>query len=249
MIRKRLITLLTFHDGVLCRTKRFVPDYRYTLNFVDAWSVDEIIVLDVTRPGQGRRENFYRVVRGFAERCFVPLAAGGGIRDLEEVRRLMENGADKVVINTQAFQTPGLIEETARFVGTQSVVVSIDAMYKDDGSYEVHIDQGRTPTGTSPEEWARRAEARGAGEILITSIERDGSLEGYDNRLNRTVSSAVQIPVLVAGGAGRWDHFVAGFREGGADGVCTTCIYHFTETSIRSAKRHLAEAGIPVRLS
>lgn len=248
MLRHRLITVLTLNDGVLFRTKRFTPDYRYTMNFVDAWSIDEIVALDVTRPGTGRRESFYEVVQDLARQCFVPLSCGGGVRGIEDVHTLLRMGADKVVMNTGVLERPELISEAAALYGSQCVVVSIDAWRHEDGRYEVFTRFGTSPTGRRPEEWARRAEELGAGEILITSIEKDGSLEGYDNRLNRLVSNAVGIPVLVAGGAGKWQDFVDGFVEGGASAVCTTNIYHFTETSIRSAKQYLHRAAIPVRL-
>ena len=249
MLRRRLVTVLTFNDGVLFRTKDFRPDYRYTLNFVDAWSVDEIVVLDVTRPGQGERERFHEVVRQFASRCFVPLAAGGGVRTLDDFRTLLGLGADKVVVNTEALRRPAFISEAAQTFGSQCVVVSIDARRNaTSGSYEVFTEFGQQPTGLEPSAWALRAQHLGAGEVLITSIEKDGSLEGYDNELNRAVAEAVTIPVLVCGGAGNWQHFVEGFRSGGASAVCTTNIYHFTETSIKSAKRYLASAGIDVRV-
>lgn len=248
MLRKRVITVLTFSDGVLFRTKKFRPDYRYTLNFVDAWSVDEIVALDVTRPGQGDRANFERVVREFARNCFVPLAAGGGVRSLPNVRRLLDMGADKVIVNTGALERKALITETAHAYGTQCVVVSIDAKRHDDGSYEVYSHFGTTSTGRNPADWAREAQELGAGEILITSIDRDGWLQGYDLDLCRKVSSAVSVPVLILGGCGNWSHMVAGFKEGHASAVCTQNIYHFTETSIQSAKRHLDKEGVAVRL-
>lgn len=247
MLRKRLITVLTFNDGVLFRTKLFQPDYRYTLNFVDAWSIDEIVVLDVTRPGQGERGNFEKVVRDFAGRCFVPLAAGGGVRSLDDVRRMIDLGADKVVVNSASLERPALIAEIASLYGAQCVVCSIDARRHGDGRYEVFGDFATRATGLDPAEWARRAEAHGAGEILITAVERDGSLGGYDLDLCRRVADAVRVPVLVCGGAGAWQHFVDGFQKGGAAAVCTANIYHFTEASIRSAKAFLAKAGIPVR--
>lgn len=248
MLRHRLITVLTLNDGVLFRTKQFQPDYRYTLNFVDAWSVDEIIALDITRPGTGRREAFYQVVQDLARKCFVPLACGGGVRSSEDVRTLLRMGADKVVLNTGAVERPELISEAAMLFGSQCVVVSIDALHHPDGWYEAYTTFGTKPTGLDAVEWASRAQELGAGEIFLTSIEKDGSLEGYDNLLNRMVAEAVSVPVLVAGGAGRWQDFCDGFLEGKASAVCTTNIYHFTETSIRSAKRHLANAGILVRM-
>ncbi len=247
MLKKRLIIVLTFNDGVLFRTKVFHPDYRYTSNFVDAWSVDEIVMLDVTRPGNGSPSNFYDAVERMAKKCFVPLAVGGGVRNISDFKNLLGLGADKVVINSQALETPTFISEAANLYGSQCVVVSIDAKMNASGKYEVYSHQGTRATGLGPVEWALQSERAGAGEILITSIERDGSLEGYDNRLNRMVSDAVEIPVLVCGGAGKWVDFVDGFVEGGASAVCTTNIYHFTETSIKSAKAYLLENGIDVR--
>jgi len=248
MLRKRVVTVLTFSDGVLFRTKLFQPDYRYTLNFVDAWSVDEIVVLDVTRPGEGERANFELVIRDFARRCFVPLSVGGGVRTLDDVRRYMALGADKVIVNTGALERPELIDEISRAYGAQCVVLSIDARQHDDGCYEVFGGFAGEATGRDPLEWAREGEDRGAGEILITSVERDGWLQGYDLELSRTIAGGVGVPVLILGGCGNWKHMLEGFREGHASAACTQNIYHFTETSIRSAKSYLAQAGIEVRV-
>lgn len=247
MLRNRIITVLTFNDGVLFRTRNFQPDYRYTHKFVDLWSIDEIVLLDITRPGQGDRENFYAAVKEIAANCFVPVAAGGHVRDLDEVKRLLRIGADKVIINAEALRNPGLITQVAEAYGAQCMVVSIDAKRKPDGSYEVYTEQGRQPTGLVPEAWAKKAEEAGAGEILITSIDRDGMLEGYDNELNRRVSQAVGIPVLGCGGAGKWLDFEQGFKMGGISAACTTNIYHFTEPSIQAAKGYLHQRGILVR--
>jgi cyclase len=248
VLRKRLVTVLTFNDGVLFRTKLFNPDYRYTLNFVDAWSVDEIVILDVTRPGQGDRANFEAVVRRFARQCFVPLAVGGGVRSLEDARRMIDLGADKVVVNTALAERPELIGEIAAQYGGQCVVCSIDARRHADGRYEAFTHFASRATGREAAEWARRAQDLGAGEILVTSVERDGALSGYDLELCRQVVEAVQVPVLICGGAGKWQHFVDGFVRGGASAVCTANIYHFTEASIRSAKVYLDKTRIPVRL-
>lgn len=248
MLRHRLITVLTLNDGVLFRTKEFQPDYRYTMNFVDAWSIDEIVALDVTRPGSGERSNFYAVVDELARRCFVPLACGGGVRSVDDVRALLRAGADKVVLNTGALDRPALITEAAEAFGSQCVVLSIDARRREDGTYEPFAEFGSRSTGLDVAEWAARGEELGAGEILITSVERDGSLEGYDDELVRAVVDAVGIPILAAGGAGAWQHFCEALAVG-ASAVCTTNIYHFTETSIRSAKDYMARAGYPIRPS
>jgi len=247
MLRKRLITVLTFCDGVLHRTKLFEPDYRYTLNFVDAWSVDEVVLLDVTRPGQGRRENFLEVVRDFARRAFVPITVGGGVRTIDNVSEYLANGADKVAVNTGAIDDPDLIGTIARQYGTQCVVLSIDARLEADGAHQVYAEFGTRATGLTPQEWARDGVEQGAGEIFLTSIDKDGSLEGYDTELCQSVSEAVSVPILLCGGAGGWNHFVDGFEKGSASAVCTANIYHFTEASIRSAKAHLMRAGIPIR--
>ena len=247
MLRKRLVTVLTLNDGVLFRTRNFNPDYRYTTNFVDAWSIDEIVVLDITRPGHGQRQHFYDVVSDLAQHCFVPLAVGGGVRSVEDFKMLLGVGADKIVVNTGAVQQPGLISEAAKLFGAQCVVLSIDARRNASGAYEVFTEFATRATGFDPAQWAKQAQALGAGEIFITSIDKDGTLEGYDNELNAHVAAAVDIPVLVCGGAGRWQDFVDGFRLGHASAVCTTNIYHFTETSIRSAKVFLRNAGILVR--
>jgi imidazole glycerol-phosphate synthase subunit HisF len=247
MIRKRVITVLTFNNGVLFRTKNFIPDYRYTLSFVDAWSVDEIVVLDVTPPGQGDRTNFFSVVKDFATRCFVPLTAGGRVGSLEDFRAMLDVGADKVVIGTAALETSDLITRAAHLFGSQCVVVSINTHQTGPGQYEVYSHSGTKRRELRPEVWARRARELGAGELLVHSIDRDGSLEGYDNELNQLVAKAVDIPVLACGGAGKWEDFAKAFTVGKVAGACTTCIYHFTETSIRSAKTYLHDAGIAVR--
>jgi len=246
VLRKRLIAVLTLNDGVLFRTKLFRPDYRYTLNFVDAWSVDEIVVLDITRKGEGLRANFEQAVRDFAKRCFVPLAAGGGVRTLADVDRLLAIGADKIVVNSGALARPDLITEIANKYGSQCVVVSIDARPQGD-SYRVYADFASRDTGLDVETWAREAQQRGAGEILITAIDRDGWLQGYDLALVKCVADAVRVPVLALGGCGNWQHAVDLFTATDVAAACTQNIYHFTEISIRAAKQYLRDREIEVR--
>lgn len=247
MLRKRVVTVLTFNDGVLFRTKLFQPDYRYTLSFVDAWSVDEVVILDITRPNQGCRENFEEVVARFARGCFVPVAAGGGIRNIDDVRRLMALGADKVVVNTGALERPEMVSEIAGHYGAQCVVLSIDAKLDGAGGYEVFSHCGQKATGRQAVDWARQGVDLGAGEVLVTAMERDGWLQGYDLDLCRQVANAISVPVLALGGAGTWQHMADVFNVG-VDAACTQNIYHFTETSIKSAKRFLDRQGVPVRL-
>jgi cyclase len=210
--------------------------------------VDEIVILDVTRPGQGDRVNFEAVVRKFASQCFVPLSVGGGIRTLDHVRRLIALGADKVVINSAMTERPELIGEIANQYGSQCVVCSIDVRRGTNGHREVFTHFASQASGCDAVSWARRAQELGAGEILLTSVERDGALSGYDLELCRSVVDSVRLPVLISGGAGKWEHFVEGFARGGASAVCTTNIYHFTEASICSAKAYLMRAQIPVRI-
>jgi cyclase len=247
MLRKRVISVLTFNEGVLFRSKLFTPDYRYTANFVDAWSIDEIVLLDITRPERRNPEYFNEVVSAFSRKCFVPMCVGGGVRGLDDFRRYLDLGADKIAVNTAAVRQPEIIAEAASRFGSQCVVVSIDVK-KDRQVYRVFDNCGRDVTSWKPEDLARRVQELGAGEILLTSIDRDGSLEGYDNELNSLVSRNVTIPIIVCGGAGKWQDFVDGFVIGGADGVATTNVYHFTETSIKSAKQFLHDQGINVRL-
>jgi imidazole glycerol-phosphate synthase subunit HisF len=246
MLRQRVITVLTFNDGVLFRTKLFTPDYRYTQSFVDAWSIDEIVLLDISRPERRTAEYFASVVSDFSKKCFVPLCVGGGVRSLDDFKRYLDLGGDKISVNTAVIDDPELITRAAERFGSQCVVASIDAR-KEDDDYRVYKNCGRERTEWRPVDLARRAEDLGAGEILLTSIDRDGSLEGYDNELNARVVRAVGIPVIVCGGAGKWQDFVDGIRIGGADAVATTNIYHFTETSIKSAKQYLLKQGLNVR--
>ncbi len=246
MLRRRVITVLTFNDGVLFRTKLFTPDYRYTANFVDAWSIDEMVLLDISRPERRNPEFFYSVVSDFSNKCFVPVCVGGGVRDLDDFKRYLDLGADKVSVNTAALDTPDLVTRAAKRFGSQCVVASIDARREGDG-YRVYRNCGRERTEWAPDDLASRLEALGAGEILLTSIDRDGSLEGYDNDLTARVVRRVSIPVVACGGAGKWQDFVDAIRIAGADAVATANIYHFTETSIRSAKQYLTKQGVSVR--
>jgi len=239
MLCKRLVIVLTFNDGVLTRTKKFSPDYIYTKNFVDVLDVDEMVFLDVTRGGN--REAFFRGIGAIMDNCFAPTTLGGGIRTLDDVKEFFDNGADKVTVNTGALLRPDLIGDIAVKYGSQAVVLSIDA--RGDRVYS-HCGQERTDW--SPVEWANRGVSLGAGEILINSLDRDGSLQGYDLEMNQAVAEAVSVPVMFLGGAGNWQHLVDGVNAG-ADAVCTQVIHHFTGNSITAAKRYMADKGIHVR--
>ena len=243
MLKFRVIVSLMLNDGVLFRTKKFVPDYRYTLNFVSLQSVDEVVILDITRPGQGDRANFEKTVREFTDTIAVPLTIGGGIKCLDDVARLLgEFPCDKVLINTAAWVTPRLVVDLANKYGSQICVVGIDSKHG-----EMWIDQGRTPVYRAPWFWAREMTKLGAGEIFLQPIDHDGSLEGYDIPLLQSVAGAVDIPVIVGGGCGRAEHMKEAF-EHGAMGAVTNCIYHYSETSLRGFKEYLDRADVPVRM-
>jgi len=244
MLCVRIIVCLTINDGVLFRTKLFEPDYMYTHNFVDAWEVDEIVILDITR-GEKDRVVFLKTVTDISDGAFVPITIGG-VSSLEDVSEFFSAGADKVLVNTAAIERPEFITEIASKYGNQAIVLGIDAKETTDG-YRVYSHQGTRNTGMSPADWAVEAEGFGAGEILLTSVDRDGSLQGYDLPLLEGVSSACNIPVVPLGGAGIWNHFVDAVTHG-AHGVATQNIYHFTSASILSAKKVMRDNDVPVRM-
>lgn len=208
--------------------------------------VDELILLDITATSE-KRDPDYESIREFCAESFVPLTVGGGVRNLEQIRELLRSGADKVSINTAAYENPALIRDAAKHYGSQCVVVSVDARKTGEGQYECFSCSGARPTGKKPEEWAREVESLGAGEILITSIERDGTLEGYDLSLIQQVADAVSIPVIASGGAGNYQHMLAALQQGKASAVAAASIFHFTQQTPREAKQFLAQHGILVR--
>jgi len=239
--------VLTINDGVLYRTRNFVPDYRYTLNFVDGWSKDEVILLDITSPRKRNRAAFVEVVEQFARHCFVPITLGGGVANLDDFSEYFSMGADKVAVNSLLLDSPSIIHDAVRKYGSQSVVASIDAVKLPSGKYAVRKPCGDYEEDLSPREMAQQAQGIGVGEVLIQSVERDGTLEGYDIELARSVNDAISIPMLLCSGAGRWEHLYDGLNAGAAC-VCTTNIFHFTEKSISSAKTYLKNRGFPIRL-
>ena len=211
----------------------------------DREGADELVFLDITASSDGR-DTMVDVVARTAEKVFIPFTVGGGIRTVEDARRMLRAGADKVSVNTSAVQRPELVREIADEFGAQCVVCAIDAKRRT-GGFEVYLHGGRTATGIDALEWARRATELGAGEILLTSMDRDGTKEGFDLDLTRAISDAVGVPVIASGGVGTLDHLVDGIRLGGADAVLAASIFHFREFSIAEAKLHLLEAGITVR--
>ena len=214
----------------------------------DAEGADELVFLDITASSDNRDTTVEMVYR-VAEQVYIPFTVGGGIRSLEDARRMLRAGADKVSVNTAAVQRPELIGEIAAEFGSQCVVCAIDAKRRSDGDppFEVYLHGGRTPTGIEAIGWARRAVELGAGEILLTSMDRDGTKVGFDNELTNAISSAVSVPVIASGGVGTLDHLVDGVVDGGADAVLAASIFHFGEHTVAEAKRAMIEAGITVR--
>ena len=252
MLKMRVIPCLDVKDGRVVKGVNFLDlvdagDPVEQARIYDAAGADELCFLDITASSD-QRDILLDVVRRTAEQVFMPLTVGGGVRTVEDVRRLLLAGADKVSINTAAVHRPELVAEGARKFGNQCIVVAIDAKAVAPGRWEVFTHGGRTPTGLDAVDWAQRMAALGAGEILLTSMDRDGTKVGFDIALTRAVADAVSIPVIASGGVGALDHMVAGIRDGHATAVLAASIFHFGTHSIAEAKAAMAAAGIPVRL-
>ena len=224
-----------------------IGDAHTAIEFFSKWDSDEIILLDVSRQ-IGDRSTFLKVVEEASEKCFVPLAVGGWIRVREDAGALFRSGADKVVLNTSAVESPVLISQLAEAYGSQSVVVSIDAKRSVRGKYEVFIDRGRRNTGVDVCTWAKQVEARGAGEILIKAMDQDGIGKGYDLQLIESVVDVTTIPVIASGGGREWGHFVDAIKLGGAHAVAASNVFHYTDQSVRKVKRYMSEHGLNVRV-
>lgn len=252
MLAKRIIPCLDVTNGRVVKGVNFV-------NLIDAGDpvesavayneqeADEIVFLDITASSDGRA-TMVDVVERAAERCFVPLTVGGGIREVEDMRIMLGAGADKVGLNTAAIRRPQVIDEGAATFGNQAIVVAIDAKRQGPGKWGVYTHGGRNPVeGLDAIEWAKEVAERGAGEILLTSMDADGTKNGYDIELTAAVSDAVGIPVIASGGAGNLDHLVDVLKEGRADAVLAASIFHFGEYTVEQAKARLREAGLPAR--
>jgi imidazole glycerol-phosphate synthase subunit HisF len=213
----------------------------------DREAADELCFLDITASSDDR-DILLHVIEAVAERVFIPLTVGGGVRHVADVRRLLNAGADKVSINTAAVQNPQLVREASSIVGCQCIVVAIDAKRNGASSWEVFTHGGRRATGLDAVQWAQRMQAAGAGEILLTSMDRDGTRDGFDLALTRAVSDAVSVPVIASGGVGTLEHLAQGVTEGHADAVLAASVFHFGDFSVRQAKEHLRSRGIEVRL-
>ncbi|MBO9308337.1 MAG: imidazole glycerol phosphate synthase subunit HisF [Chloroflexi bacterium] len=251
MLAKRIIPCLDVKDGRVVKGVNFVNladagDPVEQARIYDREGADELVLLDITASFE-RRSTMLSVVERVAQEIFIPFCVGGGIRTIEDIRATLRAGADKVSLNSAAVRQPSLITEGARQFGSQCIVVAIDPRWVN-GRWEVYIDGGRVPTGLDAIEWARKVESLGAGEILLTSMDRDGTQSGYDIPLTRAVAEAVSIPVIASGGAGKVEHFAEVLIEGGADAALAASLFHYRRVSIAEVKQHLRERGVPVRL-
>ncbi len=251
MLAKRIIPCLDVKDGRVVKGVNFV-NLRDAGDPVDNAKVyndegaDELVFLDITATYEARK-TMVDVVKRVAEQVFMPFTVGGGISSNEDIRDLLNAGCDKVSINTAAVKRPEFVSEASDRFGTQCVVVAIDAKQKEDGSWEVYVKGGREATGIDAVEWARKVEGLGAGEILLTSMDRDGTKDGFDVELTRAISGAVNIPVIASGGCGKLEHFLEVFKETKADAALAASIFHFREFSIAQVKQFLKDGGILVR--
>jgi cyclase len=250
-LAKRVIPCLDVTAGRVVKGVRFVElrdagDPVEIAARYDGEGADELTFLDITASSDDR-DILLHVIEAVASRVFIPLTVGGGVRRVEDVRRLLNAGADKVSINTAAVQNPELVREASGIVGAQCIVVAIDAK-KSGASWEVFTHGGRKPTGLDAVQWAKRMQQAGAGEILLTSMDRDGTRDGFDLGLTRAVSEAVGVPVIASGGVGTKEHLADGVIEGRADAVLAASVFHFGDFTVRQAKEHMQSRGIEVRL-
>jgi len=252
MLAKRIIPCLDVKDGRVVKGINFISlrdagDPVENARVYDQQGADELTFLDITASHE-KRDIILTVVERTAEEVFMPLTVGGGIRNLEDIRNLLNAGADKVSINTAAVNNPGFVREAAEMSGSQCIVVAVDAKRTGNGGWEVYTHGGRRQTGIDALEWVKKMEGMGAGEILLTSMDCDGTKNGYDIKLTRNVSDLIDIPVIASGGAGTLEHLYDALMGGNADAVLAASIFHYREYTIREAKEYLREKGICVRL-
>ncbi|MBL8662683.1 MAG: imidazole glycerol phosphate synthase subunit HisF [Candidatus Odyssella sp.] len=251
-LKVRIIPCLDVKDGRVVKGVNFVNlvdagDPVEQAKVYDREGADELTFLDITASHENR-DTILDVVARTADQCFMPLTTGGGVRTIDDIRKLLLAGTDKVSINTAAVKRPEFVKEAAEKFGSQCIVVAVDAKRVGEGRFEVFTHGGRNPTGIEAVGWARRMAEYGAGEILLTSMDRDGTKAGFDLALTRAVADAVPIPVIASGGVGTLEHMAEGVREGHASAVLAASIFHFGTFSIHQAKQHMARAGIPVRM-
>jgi len=251
-LAKRIIPCLDVDQGRVVKGIRFVNlvdagDPVEQAKFYDAEGADELVFLDITA-SSGNRNIMRDIAARTADEVFIPFTVGGGLRTVEDIREILKVGADKVTLNTAPLENPDLIREASERFGSQCVVVAIDAKRVGQGHWEVYSHGGRNPTGKDAVEWAQKVQALGAGEILLTSMDCDGTKKGYDIELTRTISQALTIPVIASGGAGTLEHLLEVLEKGKADAVLAASIFHFREYTVRETKEYLQSKGVPVRL-
>lgn len=251
MLAKRIVPCLDVKDGRVVKGVNFINlrdagDPADNAAVYDKEGADELVFLDITASHE-KRKTMVDVVRKVAGKVFMPLTVGGGIQELEDIRDLLNAGCDKVSINTCAVKDPEFIKRASDRFGSQCIVVAIDAKRKKE-SWEVYINGGRHPTGVDAVEWAGKAERLGAGEILLTSMDRDGTKDGYDIELTAKISDAVSLPVIASGGCGELDHFCSALTDGRADAALAASVFHFREFSVRQVKEYLRDKGVSVRM-
>ncbi len=262
MKKKRLIPVLLLRNGWLVQSKGFkryqnLGNPTSSVARLSEWASDELIYLDISRDdnydmrrddlGHPNRQTFIEIIRDVAQVSFMPITVGGRIRTLKDIETRLLSGADKTAVNTQALRDPTFVAAAAHEFGSQCIVASIDVKLRDDGAYEVMTDGGTAPTGHAPNEWARRVQDEGAGEILLNSIDRDGMRNGYDLPLLRRVSDAVRVPVIACGGAGEWSHLTDALQQTSVDAVALANLLHYVDQSVYLAKKYLYEHGCGVR--
>lgn len=253
MLKVRIIPCLDVKDGRVVKGINFVDlvdagDPVSQAKAYEEQGADELCFLDITASHENR-DNLYHIVEEVAETCFMPLTVGGGVKNIDNIRKLLESGADKVSINSAAVHNPEFVREAANKFGSQCIVVAIDAKFNETNNrYEIYTHGGRKEAGIDAIEWAKRMEEYGAGEILLTSMDRDGTRKGFNNQLNRLVSSNTNIPLIASGGVGEVEHFAEGVTEGGATGLLAASVFHFGEITISQVKQNMQEKGLQVRL-
>src|SRR3989344_4394239 len=262
MLKNRLIPCLFLKNGHLVRSEKFsfhqlLGDPLHQVDRINSWSADELIYVDISNEEYYdlRRDDMriksmptiFRIIEEVSKTCFVPLTVGGNIKTIDDIRQRLKLGADKIIINTITHENPSFITESARIFGNQCIVVGIDVKINESGKYEVYSQHGKKATGKDPVAWAKEVEALGAGEIFLNSIDRDGTAEGYDTELTRSVAENVNIPVIACGGVGVFEDFKEGITKGKASAVAAGNIFNFTENSVIQAKKTMLAAGVNVR--
>ena len=246
MLAKRIIAVLTFDEGVLTRTKNFVKDYNYTTNLINNSLFDGIVLIDVSH-SKKKRQKFYDVVENFSKNCFVPICVGGMISSIEEVKIFQKLGADKILLNTLLKTNQKLVEKIIKIFGNQFLVIGIDVK-KIGSNYLCYFKGGQKKINSSLKKWIKKIKLISPGEVLIQSIDKDGSLGGYDLEITKFLKKELSCSVLVCGGAGNWKHFVEAFKIAKVDAVCTNNIYHLTYQSILNAKNYCHQKNIEIRM-